>query len=190
MRALVVGGDSKLGAALAFALRERNHEVTCTTRRVTLGPRGFGALRRPDAVQLLPFGWVHLDMLDPVLPPGLFDVIYIMAAITGIAPASSNPDAWRVNAEAPVVLAQQARDIRKEHSSGWHVVFMSSGAVERAQETACARQKSYADLAVLMLGGCVFRPLPTVPPAKYGEIADLLVDIGEQRRTGLVRWEG
>lgn len=177
MYALVVGGDSKLGRALCDRLLARGHEVVKTTRR-----------NNPDAPVRREETIVDFDMLDPQQLPveddGTPYVLYIMAAITGIAPASSHPDAWRVNAEAPVALAMQAKE------RGWHVVFMSSGAVERAQETASARQKAYADLAVLMMGGCVVRPLPTVPPEKYNEVADLLVDIGVTRRAGLVRWEG
>lgn len=168
MRALVIGGDSKLGRALVGRLQERGHEVVATTRHEPVG-----------------IGCVYLDMLDPKLPEvfdGYRPVVYIMAAITGVVAAEAHPDAWRVNAEAPVALAIAA------HSRGWPVVFMSSGTVERAQHTASARQKSYAEAVVHMLGGCVVRPLPVVPPEKYAEIADLLVDIGEQRRIGLVRW--
>ena len=67
---------------------------------------------------------------------------------------------------------------------------MSSGTVERAQHTASAAQKRYAEAVILMLGGCVVRPLPAVPPEKYVELADLLVDVGEQARRGVVRWDG
>lgn len=171
MRALVVGGDSKLGMALFVRLVERGHTVLRTSRTL-------------KDVRQSP-GWWHLDLREPVLPEiDDVQVVYIMAAITGIAPASFDPDAWRVNAEAPVLLAMQAKE------RGWHTVFMSSGAVERAQETNSARQKAYADLAVLMLGGCVVRPLPVVPPEKYAELADVLIDVGEQRRAGLVRLWG
>jgi hypothetical protein len=51
-------------------------------------------------------------------------------------------------------------------------------------------QKRYVELAVHMIGGCVVRPLPTVPPDKYAEVADLLVDVGDECRRGVVRWEG
>ena len=173
MRALVVGGDSKIGQVLCGRLNARGHEIIITTRRVEKA--------RPVE------GWVYLDMLDPRLPaevadnPGEF-VFYIMAAITGVVPAETHPDAWRINAEAPVALALQAK------ARGWHVVFMSSGTVEKAPHSASAMQKRYAELVVHMVGGCVVRPLPFVQPEKYAEIADLLVGVGEQRRTGVVRW--
>ena len=176
MRALVIGGDSKLGKVLVERLERWGHSVVVTTRREWVDD-----LDAP--------GYVHLDLLDPGLPqevaddPGQF-VVYIMAAITGVVPAEVHPDAWRVNAEAPLVITLQAQ------ARGWHVVFMSSGTVERAPHTASAMQKRYVEPFVLMKGGCVVRPLPTVPQEKYVEVADILVGIGELRTSGVVRWEG
>lgn len=175
MRALVIGGDSNLGRALCGALLARGHEVRRTTRR------RWG--EDPS--------WVHCDLRFPSDFEHLWtdagpekQVIYIMAAITGIMRAETDPDAWEVNAEAPLLIAQQAR------AAGHHVVFISSGTVERAQHTALARQKAYADQAVLMLGGCVVRPLPHVAPSEYDEVAAVLVHVGEQRTKGVVRWRG
>jgi nucleoside-diphosphate-sugar epimerase len=177
MKALVIGGDSKLGHALHVRLHERGHKVVVTTRR------------RHESDHLAP-GCVYLDMLDPRLPEFPDDVgletwtVFIMAAITGVVPGERHPDAWRVNAEAPVALALQA------YQRGWRVVFMSSGTVEMAQHTASAHQKTYVEGVVHMIGGLVVRPLPTVPPEKYDEVADLMIDSAEPWRTGVVRWEG
>lgn len=178
MRALVVGGDSKIGAVLCTQLLARGHEVLRTKRG---DMRINTAVRRNERV-------VHLDMLEPALPVwsgGLSNggtVVYIMAAITGIVPAEQHPDAWRVNAEGALQVAVQAK------SAGYHVVFMSSGTVEKAPHTASAHQKTYVEGPVLMMGGCVVRPLPFVRPEWFPELADLLVDIGEQWRSGVVRW--
>lgn len=182
MRTFVIGGDGGLGAALCTRLLEEGHFVLKTTRRDITGHEYL----RPRE-QL-----TYFDLTKPDLPArnvlqGHYErglVVYIMAAITGIMRAETDALAWHVNAEAPVLIARQA------HERGWPVVFISSGTVERAQHTALARQKAYADLAVIMLGGCVVRPLPFVPPERFHEIADLLMRIGEEGRTGVVRWEG
>lgn len=171
-RVIVVGGDGKLGAALCGMLAERRIPLIRTTRKV----------------QAYPLGWVYLDLREPrlsgVLQAHRGTVMYIMAGISGFVPSSSNPAAWAVNAEAPVLLAQQAA------RAGVHVVHMSSGAVELAQETAYGRQKAHADLGVLLLGGCVVRPMSHVPSDKYSELSDLLIRAGAERRVGVVRWEG
>jgi len=179
MQALVIGGDGNLGRVLCRELAARGLMFVRTTRRKT-------DLFHPSIV--------YCDLRDlRDFDPGAgmwvngaitFRVIYIMAAITGIMRAETDPDAWHVNAEAPLLIAQRAR------LGGHHVVFISSGTVERAQHTALARQKAYADQAVLILGGCVVRPLPFVEPDKYVELARLLIQVGLERRSGLVRWEG
>ena len=178
MRVLVVGGDGKIGAALCTRLLEQGHSVIKTTRRSD-----------PDAPVRRNEEIVNLDLRDPTLPDaawvgGQIDVVYLIAAITGAINCEQDPRAWLVNAEAPVAMAQQSC------ARGCHVVFLTSGAPEVAPHTALAMQKSYAGLAVLMLGGCVVRPVPAVSPEKYAEFAGLLVRVGDERRTGLVRWEG
>lgn len=170
MKAFIVGGDSKIAQVLAQRLMDKGHEVVCTSRR-------------PDA------DGAHLDLLDPVLPRwpgstiGVSAVVYIMAAITGIVPAEMHPDAWRVNAEGALSIAVQA------HARGWHVVFPSSGTVEKAPHTASAHQKSYVEGHVLAMGGSIVRPLPFVRPEWYPELADVFIDVGETRRAGVVRWD-
>jgi len=173
MRALVIGGDGKLGSKLCTRLLERGHVVHKTTRRDD-----------PDAPVRKNESILKLNMLEPKLPPmGFgFNVVYIMAAITGVVPAERHPDAWRVNAEAPLLLAAEA------FRRGDHVVFPSSGTVELAPHTASARQKSYVESHVLAGGGCVVRPLPYIRPEWYNEVADLFVAVGEDRRSGVVRW--
>lgn len=184
MRALVVGGDGGIGRALRARLRGQ-HEVSWTTRR---------DLREAEVFEGEECG--RCDLRDMELPWG-FDVhktrevgratdvvVYLIAAITGAIRCERDPDAWLVNAEAPVALATQAK------ARGWHAVFLTSGAPEVAPHTALAMQKSYAGLAVLLLGGCVVRPVGPVPPERYVEFADLLVRVGAEGRTGLVRWEG
>lgn len=165
-----------MGRALIGRLNAAGHEVLYTTRRQEVGVGGY-----------------FLDMCEPRLPDiwrpedevivdADMPVVYIMAAITGVVPSESHPDAWRVNAEGALMVALEARD------RGWHVVFMSSGTVERAQHTASAMQKRYVEGHVLGMEGCVVRPLPVVPADKYDELGDLLVNIGATLRKGVVRW--
>lgn len=179
MRALVVGGHGRLGPPLREALEKRGHEVHWTSRR-----------RTDDKLP----NWCHrhyLDLLEPELPdvswatyPENCPVVYLMAAVTGVVPAERHHDAWRVNAEGPLMLALQAA------RRCWHIVSMSSGTVELAPHSASAMQKAYLDAQVLALGGTVVRPMPFVQPEWYDELANLLVDVGEQRRWGIVRWRG
>lgn len=177
MRALIIGGDGKLARVLCSRLLDGGDIIVKTTRR-----------NDPDAPVRRNEEIVHLDMLSPVLPPDTWtkprgiDVMYVMAAITGVVPAERHPDAWRVNAEAPLLLAMEA------FRRGWHVVFPSSGTVELAPHTASARQKSYVESHVLAHGGCVVRPLPFVRPEWYEEVADLLIKIGDEQLSGVVRW--
>lgn len=186
MRALVVGGDSKIGRVLCTRLLERDWVVVKTTRR-----------DRPDApVRENEFAVCQFDMRRSVLPTDDVDsfgaergdlspaVVFIMAAITGVVPAEEHPDAWRVNAEAPVALTLEAAAL------GWRVVFMSSGTVERAQHTASAMQKRYAEAIVHTCGGLVVRPLPVVPADRYAELCDEMIDYAYPFRPGILRWEG
>lgn len=180
MRALVIGGDSKIGKALCTRLLEREWEVVRTTRHA------YPAL--PDHTRE---SIVYLDMLDPKIPPKCHQysgrekvVVFIMAAITGVVPGENHPDAWRVNAEAPAALTLEATEFN------WPVVFMSSGTVEMAQHTASAMQKRYAEAIVHTCGGLVVRPLPVVPAGRYAELCDLMIDAVDEGRTGLLRWEG
>lgn len=175
MRALVIGGASSIARALIVCLREHKHDVVWTTRRQHESDLGAPACK-------------YFDLLDPILPREItdikFDVVYIMAAVTGIVPCERDPDAWRVNAYAPLAIARTAQVL------GWHVVFPSSGTVELAPHTASALQKAYAEIPILMWGGTVVRLLPRVDPSKFPEVAELLVSAGYEARPGLLRWEG
>lgn len=180
MKALVVGGDSKIGKVLCTRLLDRNWKVVRTTRSVRY-PTSCGPNEHI----------VYLDMLDPKLPTdcitdddGQKFVVFIMAAITGVVPGENHPDAWRVNAEAPVALTLEAA---RHH---WRVVFMSSGTVELAQHTASAAQKRYAEAIVHTCGGLVVRPLPVVPADRYVELCDLMIGAAGKGKKGVLRWEG
>lgn len=153
-QALVVGGDSRLGAALVRELLGRGVTTNSTTRR-----RGVGFLQ--------PF----FDLLDPVLHPTYTEgdwTIFVVAAVTGFGACEKGGDSWRVNADAPGAIARACPR---------RTVFVSSDAVEFAPHTAYAKQKAYAELAVLAAGGLVLRCGPMTTPAIYALAAGALADL-------------
>lgn len=166
---LIVGGDAKLGKALAAQLEAAGHPVAWTTRR-----------GKTMAYNVRP-----LDMLlDPKLPwlsPSP-RVVFIVAAITSIARCEQDPTAWRINADAPILLAAAAR------AQGSHAVFVSSDAVEIAPHTAYAMQKAHAEVGVLALGGAVFRPA-RIDPERMVDAARALMDFGVRAHASRIeRW--
>jgi len=114
MRALVIGADGLVGAALASELRKRKGEVIGTTRRdvnVTTGT-------------------VVLDLAEPNFD-GLpsVDVVFICAAMTRFAECRAFPPlARRVNSETPGALTAHFT------SRGARVVFLSTSAVFDCKE--------------------------------------------------------
>ena len=111
MRALVIGGDSGIGTALASALASRGDIVCSTTRRVVSAKRHA----------------THLDLTSPDvdsvrLPEA--DVAFFCAAVTGFSACRTNePLARQVNVTAPTVLA------RRLVAVGTRVVLLSTSAI-------------------------------------------------------------
>lgn len=169
-RALVVGGDARLGAALLTALAApgiSEHHPIATSRRPSHASEQ---------------GWFPLDLSDNDLRlPTWSDVVYLVAAVTKVVDCDAHPQAtWRVNADAPVTLALQA------HREARHVIFISSDAVEKAPAMNYSRQKAYAESMVLGMGGTVVRPSRIPPDAS--KLVELLVMLGKMQTPGLVRW--
>ena len=111
MRALVIGGDSGIGTALASALASRGDIVCSTTRRVVSAKRHA----------------THLDLTSPdvdsVRLPEV-DVAFFCAAVTGFSACRTNePLARQVNVTAPTVLA------RRLVAVGTRVVLLSTSAI-------------------------------------------------------------
>ncbi len=171
-KVLVVGGDSNVGKVLSKKLFTDGHDVIQTTRREVLHTKQ-----------------IYLNLLNPKLPTGVvYDVIYLVAAITGIMACEINPESWRVNADGPVALALQAT-YGCNNPQFTQVVFVSSDAVESAPRLAYSLQKAYAETAVLSLGGAVVRPARILPERLYN-LVELLIDVGINKKKGLHRWEG
>jgi len=113
MRALVIGGDGKLGGALVEALGAGGHEVVATTRRA--GSEGATS-RVPVDLASLP------DRLLPAIRD--CDVIFLCAAMTGFAACEAAPEqSQHVNVDAPKRIAAWAAD------ADAHLVFLSTSAV-------------------------------------------------------------
>lgn len=168
MNTLIIGGNSRIAGHLAERLKKDNHDVTLTSRRETLPADDWS--------------WMHFNALEPHLPPGQWDTIYIVAAITGFGGCEKNPgDSWRINADMPTQIVLQAKTVPFKTP---HVIFTSSDAVEFASSTAYGRQKMYAECNMLAAGGCVARL------GFVGDRVDECVDFLTQRcdRPGLYRW--
>lgn len=168
MSMLVIGGDSRLGKALIDEAARRLIKVSWTSRR-------------PEYASVY-----HLDMRCPgdLSPAAWKDAshVVIVAAITGIVRCERDPAAWLVNADAPASIARQVVAMTR---SCW---FVSSDAVEVAPHTAYAKQKFYAELAVLSAGGSIFRP-SAISEGQYTRAAGALMSaILAQPAPRLVRW--
>lgn len=110
-RALVIGGDGRIGSALVDALRLAGARIYATSRRhLTSGPDR-----------------IRLDLADAeastISLPDV-EVAIFCAAISRFADCRENPDlAHRVNVSAPVALAQRLVE------RGSRVVYVSTNAV-------------------------------------------------------------
>lgn len=148
MRALVVGADGTIGAALIAALRRRGDVAIGTTRRKEAGERA---------------DTLFLDLADPRAAGGVSlpdaDVAFFCAAMTRFSDCRLQPElARRVNVDAPAALAQQLV------SRGTRVILLSTGAVfdgrsaqvpanqPTSPTTAYGRFKADAEQAFLALG--------------------------------------
>jgi len=120
VRVLIVGGDGVIGAALADHFLALSAEVYGTTRRLSDGHD----LLRVNLRYYQKIFW-DLTIIDKdfsFLPD--VDLVYICAAMARFADCRENPDlAWRVNVEAPALLAKHYAN------KNARVVFLSTCAV-------------------------------------------------------------
>lgn len=107
MKALIIGADSLIGAALAGSLAATGHEVVRTSRRGTAGA--------------IPFD-LSADPLGQPLPSG--DVAYILAGMTSQVACEADPLLSRtVNVSHTIALAQRLAQ------AGAHVAIVSTNLV-------------------------------------------------------------
>lgn len=171
MRALVIG-EGLLGCALIEALSEAGHSVTGTSREPLTDK-------------------IYLDMTKPIpdLPP--VDVVYICAAVASYRQSEGSPQAWAVNADAPVeivrrCIGQRPSELPAHLYPTMFPVFVSSAAVEY-MDTAYTRMKSYAESCIIPMGGAVIRP-SKFTAENVASLCHLMIRVGLERKPGVYRW--
>ena len=166
---LIIGGRGLLGTALCNELGLRSIPFKATCRR------------------LPSMGEIKLDLTDLIIDRQaaadlpLAEVVYLVAAKTGLGACEADRSSWIVNVDAPIALARVYEARRA------HIVFISSDAVEYCGATAYARQKAQVEAYVQSIDGAIVRPGRI--GARVAELARLVADVGVQRRVGLVRWQ-
>lgn len=169
---LVIGGDGLIGKALCTELREREIEFIATSRRIPL--------LQSDRFQMFPLDLREAATADLPLGPMAEDgIVYLVAAVAGFGKCQTNPDAWRINVDGPLRLAERL----------WRCffVFISSDVVEMPGSDAYQTQKRYVELYFRLTGGMIIRP-GLVAPGRVGELAKVIVDEGLARKPGGLRW--
>lgn len=155
---LVIGGDGFIGSCLV-----RLAYAVGTSRR-----KGRGE--------------PHLDLLaidEAKLPEAR--IVYLCAGVNGAMACEGSPQAYRVNVDAPIRLAQHYT------RSGAFFVWISSTAVEWSG-TAYARHKLTAETALRLLPGVgIVRP-GRVLASNVEDLCWTMIGIGRHRREGITLW--
>lgn len=164
MKALVVGGNGLIGSALAEVLHERCIDVNVTTRR----PHQHGRL--------------FLDLSQPIpeMPPA--DVVFLVAAMPKVFDCQGSELAWRVNADAPIEIAQHYH-----FDMDAHVTFVSSDSIHRFGSCDYARAKLHVEGVLHGMRASIIRPAP-VAKDRASECAAFIADVGLKRLRGVHRW--
>lgn len=162
MKALVVGGDGRIGSELVRLLRTGGHDVIPTSRR-----------------QPVPDGWLWLDLDGPMRELPACDVVYLVAAIHTFQGCEGNAAAWRINVDAPCEIVRKC---------GAFPVFVSSDCVEWGGVTAYARMKASVEMFIQAKDGAIVRP-SRVTPDRLGMLCELMRRVGENREAGVHGWQ-
>jgi dTDP-4-dehydrorhamnose reductase len=157
MRALVIGAGGKIGSALVKALELAGHEPVGVTRKF------LDLTALPSSIE---------DAIGPA------DVVYICAASTRFIDCESDPDAYRVNVDAPIEIAKQYMA---------QIVYISSEAVERALHTNYGMHKALAEIGLRAVCNPVIARLGKVDSWSMQDACEFLVSLSNAR-PGVYRW--
>ncbi|MEM7576699.1 MAG: sugar nucleotide-binding protein [Planctomycetota bacterium] len=157
--ALIVGGDSSIGQAVATAAQSRGWTHTRTSRR---------ANHNSGAVSLDLSDHTSLKALRFPPPPCR---VFLLAAVTSLRTCEQRPEATgKINAAAVAFLAERAAHAGATPTLvSTNLVFDGTHArvppnAPRHPQTAYGKQKASAEDAVLQAGGVVVRPTKVLPP--------------------------
>lgn len=115
--------------------------------------------------------------LPDSLPPS--DVVYICAAMTRFIDCEANPLAYRINVDAPLQIAEMCQPAK--------IVYLSSEAVERANNTRYGTYKALAELGLRTVCKPLIVRLSKVYPDRLGEFCEFLVGLSD-RPPGIYHW--
>lgn len=165
MKALVVGGDGLIGSALVSELLTRGVDVVATTRRADRLRNGRCFLDLAHAIDDLP----------------VTEFVFLVAAMPKVFDCQGSELAWRVNADAPIAIAQAVA------GHGTHVVFVSSDSIHRFGSCDYARAKLHVEGVLQAMRATIVRPAPVARDRAH-ECAAFIADVGLARLTGVQRW--
>lgn len=170
MTQLIVGADSRLGRSMAKLL-----------------PSSYRTTRREAELQVaMHEGDMRLFFLDlsRPLPQKLPEAqtVYLVAAIHGPKRCEGNPEAYRVNVDAPIALAQHYSAL------GAFCVFVSTDAMEWVPAWAYAFQKAIAEASIRLLPNTAIVRCGAISDQTREDCARRVVDIGLRKLKGIHHW--
>ena len=110
-----------------------------------------------------------------------FTRAYLCAGTKGHAECEGNAEAFRADVDGNIRLAKHL--LRQ----GAFVVFVSTDAVEK-MAGAYARNRMYVELALIMQPNVAIVRPGKFDASNVGPLADLCIDVGENRKEGLHYW--
>lgn len=161
MKHLVIGATGFIGSALLKHLKAAGADVQGTARRQGLADHAFD-LRAIHAV-----------------PDA--DVVYICAGANGAKACEGNQEAFLVNVDAPIRIAEEVG------GRGGFTVFISSMSIEW-MGAAYQRQKLAAETVLRTRADCAVVRAGRVTRDNLGDLCRTLAMAGTSRFRGLWRW--